>query len=54
LPKIVAYNLAHPEQRSRVFVARMGGIGDLTYAFAVVERLAERYAVDVGTGPPLT
>ena len=52
LPKILAYNGLHREQRPRVFVARMGGIGDLTYAFAVVERLAERYAVDLGTGPP--
>lgn len=52
LPKILAYNILHREQRPRAFVARMGGIGDLTYAFAVIERLAERYAVDVGTGPP--
>ena len=52
IPKIIAHNLLGVQQRPRVFVARMGGLGDLVYASATIERLAERYVVDVGTGPP--
>jgi ADP-heptose:LPS heptosyltransferase len=35
-----------------VFVALMGGIGDLVNAFPGIERLADRHDVDIGTGGP--
>ena len=38
--------------RRDVFVAMMGGIGDLVNAFPSIERLAERHDLDMGTGGP--
>jgi ADP-heptose:LPS heptosyltransferase len=38
--------------RRDVFVAMMGGIGDLVNAFPSIEQLAERHDLDMGTGGP--
>ena len=51
LVKIVAEKLMRGASRDAVFVARMGLIGDLVYVFPMIERLAERYSVEVATGP---
>lgn len=51
LVKIVAEKLVRGASRDAVFVSRMGLIGDLVYVFPMIERLAERYSVEMATGP---
>ena len=52
LPRIVARRLTTRDRRPAVFVSLMGGVGDLVNLFPTLERLSERFAVDLGTGPP--
>lgn len=49
LPQIALAGLTR-RARGRVFVALMGGVGDLVNAFPTLTRLGERATVDLGTG----
>jgi hypothetical protein len=51
LLRVVRDRVGRADRREAVFVALMGGVGDLVNAFPSIERLATRYAVDMGTGP---
>lgn len=51
LLKIVTRQLARRDGRDRIFVSRMGLIGDLVNAFPVIRRLSERDPVEMATGP---
>ena len=50
LVRIVRDRLCGPDRREAVFVSMMGGVGDLVNAFPSIDRVSERYAVDMGTG----
>jgi ADP-heptose:LPS heptosyltransferase len=51
LPRIVLDGLRARDRRGRVFVALIGGIGDLVNLFPTLERLGAQARVDLGTGP---
>jgi hypothetical protein len=50
LVRIVRDRLCEADRREAVFVSMMGGVGDLVNAFPSIDRVSERYAVDMGTG----
>ena len=50
LVRLVRDRLREADGRAAVFVSMMGGVGDLVNAFPSIDRLSERYAVDLGTG----
>ncbi len=50
LARIVRDRLLEADRREAVFVSMMGGVGDLVNAFPSIDRVSERYAVDMGTG----
>jgi ADP-heptose:LPS heptosyltransferase len=50
LARIVAGKLVRREPRDRIFVALMGGVGDLVNAFPSLETLSARAPVELATG----
>ncbi len=48
LARIIPRRLLAGDRHRRVFVSRMGGIGDLVLLAPVLDRLAERYVIDFG------
>lgn len=49
LARIVVRQVRCRDRRGQIFVSLMGGIGDLVNFFPTLEKLAERYVVDMGT-----